>query len=43
MLKTIIRGIKQVKLRLQENEYVSKVNAIRTAEMRVYGRYVIIK
>lgn len=43
MLKNIIRGIKQVKLRLQENEYITKVNNIRNDEMAIYGRYVTIK
>lgn len=43
ILQTIIRGIRQVKLRLQENEYIEKVNAIRTNEMQIYGKYVNIK
>lgn len=43
LLKTVIRGIRQVKLRLQENEYVHQINQIRSTEMGVYGRYVNIK
>jgi hypothetical protein len=43
LISNIIKGIKQVKVRLQENQYIKKIIEIRTEEMRIYGKYVCIK
>ena len=43
LISNIIKGIKQVKMRLQENQYIKKIIEIRTHEMQIYGQYVNIK
>jgi hypothetical protein len=43
LISNIIKGIKQIKIRMQENKYIQKVNKIRNEEMAIYGKYVNIK
>lgn len=43
LVQNIIKGIKQVKIRMQENVYIKRIGEVRSAEMRLYGRYVNLK
>ena len=43
LVQNIIKGIKQVKIRMQENVYIQKIGEVRNHEMRIYGRYVNLK
>lgn len=42
-ISNVIKGIKQVKMQLQESKYIKKIGELRTLEMNIYGRYVNIK
>ena len=43
MVSNIIKGIKQIKIKMQENEYIKRIDDIRNKEMAIYGTYVNIK
>lgn len=43
LVQNIIKGIKQVKIRMQENVYIKRIGEVRSAEMQLYGRYVNLK
>lgn len=43
LVSHVVKGIKQVKIGLQENTFIQKIKSVRDKEIAIYGTYVNIK
>ena len=43
LVQNIIKGIRQVKIRMQESVYIQRIGEVRNKEMQIYGKYVNLK